>query len=43
MINEDGPYRPAQDPRGPPPLYWSDLREMFQKYLHEEKIEGTIR
>ncbi|XP_029139403.1 transferrin receptor protein 2 [Protobothrops mucrosquamatus] len=43
MVNEDGPYRPAQDPRGPPPLYWSDLREMFQKYLNEEKIEGTIR
>ncbi|XP_070585518.1 transferrin receptor protein 2 [Erythrolamprus reginae] len=43
MINEDGPYRPAEDPRGPPPLYWSDLREMFQKYLDEETIEGTIR
>lgn len=43
MVSEDGPYRPAEDPRGPPPLYWSDLREMFQKYLNEEKIEGTIR
>ncbi|XP_058037936.1 transferrin receptor protein 2 isoform X2 [Ahaetulla prasina] len=43
MVNEDGPYRPAEDPQGPPPLYWSDLREMFQKYLNEEKIEGTIR
>ncbi|KAM6453218.1 transferrin receptor protein 2 [Liasis olivaceus] len=43
MVNEDSPYRPAEDPRGPPPLYWSDLREMFQKYLNEEKIEGTIR
>ncbi|XP_042327281.1 transferrin receptor protein 2 isoform X2 [Sceloporus undulatus] len=42
MANDESAYE-AEDERIGAPMYWAELREMFQKYLHEEKIEGTIR
>lgn len=42
VLSEEGPYEAERDP-GPAPLYWADLREMFQRQLNEEQIEGTIR
>ncbi|XP_067412234.1 transferrin receptor protein 2 [Emydura macquarii macquarii] len=41
VVNDEGG---PEEPSGPgPPMYWADLKEMFQKYLREETIEGTIR
>uniref|UniRef100_A0A670J318 Transferrin receptor 2 n=1 Tax=Podarcis muralis TaxID=64176 RepID=A0A670J318_PODMU len=42
VVNDESPPEAEDGQRGAP-LYWADLREMFQKYLNEEKIEGTIR
>nr|XP_060635808.1 transferrin receptor protein 2 isoform X2 [Anolis sagrei ordinatus] len=42
MPNDESPFEAADKPPGPP-MYWAELREMFQKYLNEEKIDGTIR
>lgn len=42
VVNDESPYEAEAD-LGEAPLYWTDLREMFQKYLNEEKMEGTIR
>ncbi|KAJ6654965.1 hypothetical protein lerEdw1_006436 [Lerista edwardsae] len=42
VVSEEGPYEGERDP-GAAPLYWADLREMFQRQLNEEQIEGTIR
>ncbi|XP_050789338.1 transferrin receptor protein 2 [Gopherus flavomarginatus] len=41
VVSDEGA---AEESPGPgPPLYWADLKEMFQKYLREESIESTIR
>uniref|UniRef100_A0A8D2LEC0 Transferrin receptor 2 n=1 Tax=Varanus komodoensis TaxID=61221 RepID=A0A8D2LEC0_VARKO len=42
VANDEGTYEEEEGQRAPP-KYWAELREMFQKYLKEEKIEETIR
>ncbi|XP_015275804.1 PREDICTED: transferrin receptor protein 2 [Gekko japonicus] len=42
VVSDERPYGMGEDPGGAP-LYWADLREMFQKHLNKEKIEATIR
>ncbi|XP_054851209.1 transferrin receptor protein 2 [Eublepharis macularius] len=42
VVSEERPYGMEDDPGGAP-LYWADLREMFQKHLNEETIEASIR
>uniref|UniRef100_A0A6J0U481 Transferrin receptor protein 2 isoform X1 n=1 Tax=Pogona vitticeps TaxID=103695 RepID=A0A6J0U481_9SAUR len=42
MVNDERPYE-TDDKQDGALLYWATLREMFQKYLNEETIEGTIR
>ncbi|XP_053122566.1 transferrin receptor protein 2 isoform X2 [Hemicordylus capensis] len=42
VVSDESPYEEEDDPGGAP-LYWTDLREMFQRFLNEEKLEGTIR
>lgn len=41
VVSDEGA---AEESPGPgAPLYWADLKEMFQKYLREESIESTVR
>ncbi|XP_074839035.1 transferrin receptor protein 2 isoform X2 [Carettochelys insculpta] len=41
VVSDEGA---PEEPPGPgPPLYWADLKEMFQKYLREDSLERTIR
>nr|XP_006114725.1 transferrin receptor protein 2 isoform X1 [Pelodiscus sinensis]XP_014424829.1 transferrin receptor protein 2 isoform X1 [Pelodiscus sinensis] len=41
VVSDEGTVEELPAPG--PPLYWADLKEMFQKYLREESIERTIR
>ncbi|XP_048372912.1 transferrin receptor protein 2 isoform X2 [Sphaerodactylus townsendi] len=42
VVSDERPSGMEEDPGGAP-LYWADLRELFQKHLNREKIEVTIR
>ncbi|XP_077172009.1 transferrin receptor protein 2 isoform X2 [Paroedura picta] len=42
VVSEERPHGGEEDAGGAP-LYWADLREMFQRHLNEEKIGATIR
>ncbi|XP_061445261.1 transferrin receptor protein 2 isoform X2 [Rhineura floridana] len=42
IANDENAHE-AEDGQRAARMYWADLREMFQKYLNEEKIEKTIR